>query len=71
MKTLHKKIGISMLVLFGALAKEAPRWPITTAMWRSGRFHRRAADGPGDYAPYYGYPYAYGYPGYALPLVVA
>ncbi len=69
MKTLHKTMGISMLVLFGALASGAAMADHDGHV-RFGVSIGVPLYGPGYYAPYYGYPYAYGYPGYAYPPVV-
>ncbi len=73
MKTLLKTMGISVLVLFGALASGsamADRDGHHGGHVRFGLSLGVPLFGPGYYSPYYGYPYpAYAYP-YAYPPVV-
>jgi hypothetical protein len=77
-KTLHKTIGISVLVLFGALASGsamAQHYGHGYGHGYGGGVRFGIAFGLplyalGYYPPVYGYPYpAYAYPGYAYPPV--
>ena len=74
MKTLLKTIGISVLVLFGALASGAAMADRDDHYGGHVRFGLSLGVplfGPGYYSPYYGYPFpAYAYPAYAYPPIV-